>query len=184
MNGLPIPSQILGSYLITGSAGIGKTTIAKILALKGYNAVDADKHYGEWVDRQGNPVEWRNQNTGTQEWMKNHRWIYSPNAIRSAIKEQSGGHLFVCGVSRNQHEFYHLFHKVFFLHAGIETIIKRLDDPGRDHQFGKEPHQQLKIRQRIDDFIQEYKSSGAVFIDASKKPIDIVSDILRRVDTK
>ncbi len=181
MSRLPQPDQVKGAYLITGSTGVGKTTIAKTLVAKGYNAADGDKLFCEWVDTNGNPVKERGNEASTKTWLGNNRWVFNENVLTSAMSEHSNDHLFICGITRNQHKFYTLFAKIFFLNADIETIISRLENPNRDHHFGKELHQQRRIRDQFEDFIQEFKDASAIFIDASRSAEEIIQDILTRV---
>ncbi len=184
MSRLPQSNQIRGAYLITGSAGIGKTTIAALLSAKGYNAVDADKAYGEWVDKDDGSVEWRNRDSSTETWLHSYRWVFNAAQLTSAIQAHAPDHLFICGIARNQHLFYHLFDKIFFLDADVKTVITRLESPSRDHDFGKEQHQQLRIREQFNSFVKEFKDSGAIFIDAEQAPEDIVASMLQQVTSQ
>lgn len=103
----------MGTFLITGNPGAGKTSIADELSRRGLIAVDADL-FAAWESPAGNPVDQPAE--ADDGWLLNHRWVWRLDLVERFIGSQPAGrHVFMCGIAMNQRAMLHCFDEVFLL---------------------------------------------------------------------
>jgi adenylate kinase family enzyme len=161
--------------LITGRSGSGKSTICRELQRQDYNAFDGDQIPGlcSWVDPHTDqpaivdctkPIE-----KSTAEW----RW--DSNVLDAFLDQHSN--VFLCGSADNDLSFFDRFDRVFVLTLPSEIQRKRIVNR-TEHDYGKPPEMQEIILAEQKDFVAAATQLGAVAIDATGSPAEIISSIL------
>lgn len=117
---VPVVTLIRVSVLITGPAGVGKTTIAKRL-----RAFDADVHVGVWYDRHGQRAHWPIVDMHTHEF----RWD------EAQLDTLLAWDPVLCGIACNTFALAHKFDHRIYLTAPDKIIAKRLRQ--RAQGYGK-----------------------------------------------
>lgn len=165
----------MGKYLITGSAGAGKSTTIRELVNRGYTAYDTDIEPGfsRFEDTSGNEVP---HPEGKINW-DHYKWNWSSDVILPILK--SAGDVFFGGVTSNQADFYKYFDHIFVLHLDDDTLRNRILNR-TDKDYGKHPEQlneEIAYRAtREHDLMQEPQ---VIAIDATQSTISIVDEILK-----
>jgi hypothetical protein len=98
-------------FLITGLGGAGKSALARVLAKRGFKAVDTDQVAGL--------TRWRNIQTGEDLAdrpplpidFQTHRFAWQGDAMRRVFKPW--GTVFVCGGAWNARRYYPCFEHIF-----------------------------------------------------------------------
>lgn len=161
--------------LITGTSTSGKSTVAKELAKRGYEAFDTE-HDGvsAWYNKDTNErvAEFGQVPERTEAWFNQHEWRISIEWVTNTAKNAGDKQIFLCGGGANEVDVRVLCKNVIWLKTNEETIRKRVRNP-RDHSYGTKPHELAAAIQ--DNLIkeQEYCAFGATIIDATR-PIDEV----------
>lgn len=115
------------NYLIEGSSGTGKTTVATELERRGYHVVHGDRVLAYVGDREtGLPLAGLPPDVDRAVWNYAH-WISPVEKVRAIANDRIHPVTFFCGGSRNFHKFLNLFDKVFVLDIDPETLNRRLD---------------------------------------------------------
>jgi broad-specificity NMP kinase len=105
--------------LITGSSGVGKSSVIQELSSRGYAAVDLDSpEWSHWVD--ASPAD---QYTPLQ----GKDWVWREDRVRALLSEWTNGVLFVSGCAENMGRVLPLLDLVILLSAPLETIMSRLE---------------------------------------------------------
>jgi broad-specificity NMP kinase len=167
---------------ITGIAGSGKSVVCKELVSRGYEAHECDaglsgfynKITGERLLGDTTPEE------RTLRWREIWEWRMSRDKIAKLKARATDKPVFVCGVAGNEDECMDLFDKVFALVIDEVTLVQRIKSR-TNNNFGKSDHEFAGILewQKIAD--ENYKSIGAINVDATKPIREVVDYILRRV---
>lgn len=173
------PTDLNGAFFVSGPAGSGKTTLAATLREMGYNAID-EMSLGHFAGEQGQPIPSGDIHPEDEAWSQVHRWSLDEKRLRQILAEHLGDHLFVCGSSRNQYNFFPLFDKILFLDVNDRTLLERLGNE-RDHNYGKHPFQRRKVIDDLDHFRKVMKEHGATFIDAEQAPKAVAQTVLAAV---
>jgi broad-specificity NMP kinase len=163
-------------FLLTGSAGTGKTTICQKLREKGYEAYDTDND---------GLSKWQNIETGyihpkssvkdverTPEFLKVHAWNIPRQDIEELHDKSTEKIIFLCGVLDNLTDVRDLFDGVFALFVDDETLKHRLDTR-TSGDWGKQEHELEHTLENHHIVYDRYRELGAKVIDATK-PIDLV----------
>ncbi|OGL29836.1 hypothetical protein A3D14_02540 [Candidatus Saccharibacteria bacterium RIFCSPHIGHO2_02_FULL_47_12] len=170
------------NYLITGIAGSGKSTVAEILRSHGRESLDADNaDYSRWVERStGKSLPSR---PSTEDWVNRFDWNWKEDEMRGLLSEDRSKNLFVCGISNNQSAFYPLFHKIFLLSVGPDTIGHRLLTR-TNNPFGKRPGDLEQTLSWQKEFEEQMKMVGAIVIDGTKPKDEVAQDIVSYVSNE
>ena len=171
----------MGKYLITGSPGVGKTSVVEELTKRGYKAYNTD-NYREitWFDdlQTGKPL--KNKPPATFDPTR-HGWNWRLPALKKLLN--SAKNVFVSGVTSNTIENLDLFDKVFVLHIGLDTLKDRLTDRA-NNDFGKHPDELREVLKDHDGSDIFWKNKGAIIINAEQPIIKVVDDILAHINEK
>ena len=166
--------------LITGTSTSGKSTVAKELIKRGYEAYDTE-HDGISA--------WHNKETGkraaefgemperTEEWLNQHEWLISIDWVTELAKKAAGKPIFLCGGSSNEAEVRAMCQKVIWLKTNEKTIRQRVINP-RDHDYGTKPHELAAAVENNKQKEAEYREIGAVMVDATQPIEDVTKDVL------
>lgn len=158
------------NYLIGGPSGSGKTSVYKELIARGHNAIDADSFAYNGDIKTGLP--------GGD--VKHETWIWDSKKINKLLSSYTEKELFVCGDARNRDDFLHCFDVLFELVANEEIVLQRLvDRPGR--VWGKKSEERKKVQELMHSGVD--RLPNAIIIDATQQISDVVTDILRYLDS-
>lgn len=162
---------------VTGISTSGKSTIAKELIKRGYEAYDTE-HNGisAWFNKESGKraAEFGHVPERTKEWMNQHRWLMSEDWVKQKAVEAKNKTIFLCGGSSDMSKILPILDKIIWLKTDEGTIRKRVNNP-RDHTYGTQPHELEKIIKGNIEHEQEYRDLDAIIIDA-RKPLDEVVD--------
>lgn len=166
-------------YYITGVPGVGKTTTMKELQKRGFAAFDLDHVPGlcRWINRTSkDPVEFIMG--ASKEWHEAHTWVCDVEKLKELLAHETAEHLFVCGLTNNQEEYYSLFNNVVLLHANSRIFLDRM--AGRDDQhFGFHEDDRKSVLDWYELFEKETIEGGALAIDSTQDVKDTVNEILK-----
>lgn len=169
---------------ITGISTSGKSTVAKELSLRGYEAYDTE-HSGisAWYDKvTGERVaEFGKVPERTKAWTDQHHWLISLEWVATKAKEAQTKTIFLCGGGANESEVHKLCQKVFWLQTNKATIRARVNNP-RDHTYGTKPHELEDIIASNERKEAEYIQLGATIIDAKQPIAKVVDDIISKLE--
>ena len=163
------------NYFITGSPGVGKSTIGKLLQEKGYKFIDVDQvlELARWYNKKSGRLVTSNKENNA-DWYEEHDWNWDRSVLKRLLAENDGKDVFVCGITSNQTNDLDLFDKVFLLQANTHELRKRMlerkivgDTSDVDHVFDWQQ-----------SFESEMLKHGAIAIDAHLEPQLIVREIL------
>tara|TARA_R100000365_G_C2719408_1_gene52376 strand:+ start:65 stop:718 length:654 start_codon:yes stop_codon:yes gene_type:complete len=164
------------NYLIEGSSGSGKTSVATELERRGYHAVHGDRV----LAYQGDPETGARldplligQHRGNPEFISRHH-IWDVAQVKALIADQSQPASFFCGGSRNFHQFIDLFDAVFVLEVDAQTLNQRLD--ARPNEWGSAPAERALILRQLAE--REGIPENAISIDTKVPIADVVDEIL------
>jgi adenylate kinase family enzyme len=166
-------------YLITGVAGTGKSTLAKLLAKRGYAAYDTEEGFSYHINKQTGERAVYPANP-TPEWYESHERVFDEKVLMNLFKKHADEPLFICSITANQAKFYPQFDKLFLLNAPDDIITHRLGTRTGNY-FGRKPLELQRVIGRHQQFDDELLALGAIEID-STQPIETVADqILARI---
>jgi broad-specificity NMP kinase len=165
-------------FFITGVAGTGKSTVARVLTAHGYKGVD--------IDAETTIAGSVNIHTGEREtvpnprpigWAPNHKWMWDDEKLREYLSSQNDD-VFLCGFAWNQADFYDIFDKVFVLTLDDKTLTDRIITR-TNNSFGKHPHELATTLGLNRTLTQSAIAAGAVSIEASRDLETVMNEIVR-----
>ena len=159
----------MATYLITGDSGSGKSTVAQVLARRGYRAYNIDDmpDVTRLEDHTGRPAEWPQ---GPIDWSK-YAWNWQEAGLQKLLTGARTA--FVAAIVSNQARFYSLFEAIFVLVVDKGALRHRLLSR-TENDYGKNPDELAGILSYHPMLERELLSApGAVAIDATK-PLDVV----------
>jgi broad-specificity NMP kinase len=105
--------------LITGSSGVGKSSVIQELSSRGHAAVDLDcPEWSHWVD--ADPTDQYTPSQGKD-------WVWREDRVRALLSGWVDGILFVSGCAENMGRLFPLLDLVILLSAPLQTIMGRLE---------------------------------------------------------
>ena len=166
------------SILITGTAGVGKTSLSNKLNDLGYKSYDLDDIPGlfSMIHRETKlPIY--NHNNFDLEKVKNMTWICDIEKLKSLINEETNNLAFYCGGGSNVYEFMELFDKVILLTINLETNKHRLSTR-TNNDFAKIPEVQEYVLNKKENWENEMAKRGSIIVDAHKDLDFIVKEVI------
>lgn len=161
------------NYLIEGSSGTGKTSVATELERRGYHVIHGDRVLAYVGDPEtGQALAGPPKGADRIAWGYAH-WIWPADKVRTIAADTTHPATFFCGGSRNFQKFLHLFDKVFVLDIDAETLNRRLD--GRPNEPGFEPAERALVLHY--HHTREHLPAG-ITIDTANTVARVVDDIL------
>nr|WP_295886030.1 AAA family ATPase [uncultured Devosia sp.] len=159
------------NYLIEGSSGAGKTTIATELGRRGYHVVHGDRVLAYQGDPEtGAPVT---PPPDDLDFLNDHH-IWNLDRVLSIIADKTHEKTFFCGGSRNWHKFIDLMDAVFLLELDRETLERRIDT--RVNEWGSEPAERAMIMSLHESGRNQPRDG--IRIDATSPLAEVVDTIL------
>jgi len=172
--------MLTGKYLITGSPGVGKSSIIKALQKQGFTAYDTDSTPGatRFEDRQtGAEVAYPDPSLPI-DW-DHYDWRWQPSVIEQLLASNSL--VFLGGKAAGQENFYTRFDAIFILHLDRTGLRHRILTR-TEKDFGKHPDELKGILDYDAVFQSEVLAEpNAVAINASHDLHTVVANILSHV---
>jgi hypothetical protein len=164
----------MSAVLVTGGSGSGKTTVAAALAGRGLLSLDADTdpELAGWTDPAGRPAE------PDLDWLERHRWVWDLARLDRLLAAAAPRTLFVCGNAGNLTEAWDRFARVYLLSVDEPTMLSRLTEPSRDHDFGRLGAEREWLRGWVPRYEARMRALGAVEIDARRSLDHVVAVVL------
>lgn len=163
---------------VTGSAGVGKSTVCEFLKGREELAVDADwEGYNHWVERASGKVVTDPPNPLPAGWMEQFAWRIGRLEVEALVTRTQDKTAFLFGSVENEVDVWDLFDLVVCLVADNETIRHRLL-ARTTNAFGKHPEQLAATLGWNDAAEAMYRRLGATIIDGRLPPSEIADVIL------
>lgn len=163
------------SYLITGIAGTGKSTLKRSFEAQGYETYDIDDGFVRWVNRAIGEVA---QYGASMPMTREHDWLADIDKIRTT--QDAGEHnTYFFGSAHNLFRHTDIFRTVFLLSYPDEQTLRTRIMNRTDNDYGKQPGE---IEDIIDDwkpYEQPFVERGATVIDCTL-PCGTIIDTIRR----
>jgi broad-specificity NMP kinase len=166
---------------VTGSSGVGKSTVCALLKSRGELAVDADwEGYCHWFDRTSGQVVTNPPDPVPAGWLERFGWKIDRTEVESLSKRTHDQTAFLCGSAENEEVVSDLFDHMICLVADNETIRNRLKTR-TTNAFGKHPEELAAALGWNDGAEARYQRLGATIIDGTRPPTEVVDSILLAV---
>ena len=156
--------------LITGISGTGKSSLCRELVARGYNAVDTDDDWPNWVRLSGEP-----------DGPDGPDWLWREDLIQDLLATEDSGILFVSGCRTNQGKFYALFDHIVLLTAPASLIVERLAGRVNNH-YGKRPEEVVRVLRQQQTVEPVLKCGATLEIDTTAPIEKVVEALLRHVE--
>ena len=166
---------------IAGCSGAGKSTVAAMLAHRGLAAIDADddESLARFVDPLGIVVT-EIPAAPDLAWLARHSWAWDSVRLDELIGSAQPATLYVCGGADNQQEVADRFAQVCLLEIDEPTMLARLDARRDHHDWGHVGDTREYLRRKLPILQDSLRASGAIAIDATRPPGQVVDAILSR----
>ncbi len=168
------------NYLITGASGCGKSTAREILSKKGFQTIDIDKGFADWIHKKTGVVK-ENPSENDPNWLAHYKWRLNAEKLRDRLRTSSKP-LFVCGTTGDIAEYYPWFDKIFLLEYRSSDEIKKRLQERTNNPFGKNPEEVDNVLGWYEWFQENAKHHGAIAIDCILPQEVIVNTILKEID--
>ncbi len=166
---------------VTGSPGVGKSTVCALLKSLGEVAVDADwEGYNHWVDRLSGEVVTDPPYPVPAGWLDSFAWRIGRAEVEALAKSIDRNTLFLCGSVENEVDVWDLFDAVVCLVADNGTLRDRLQTR-TTNAFGKHPEELAAVLGGNDSVESIYRRLGATIIDGRRSPREVADAVLGAV---
>ncbi|MBP6931389.1 MAG: AAA family ATPase [Candidatus Pacebacteria bacterium] len=167
-------------YYITGMAGSGKSTIARMLTQNNISAIDIDDHdLSRWVNKETGEVVQRQPGVD-KDFFKNNASALDIERLFRMIEEREGS-VFVVGLADNQKDFMNKFDKVFLLRCDPSVLIQRINSRN-DNSFGKDEEARNMILRGYEKFENRMMDLGAIPIDTSMSIYKVYEELMSQTN--
>jgi len=158
-------------FLITGTAGVGKSAVCEQLKTNGYQAFDTDTDgLAKWQNIETSVIHPKSsvkEADRTPEFLNIHRWNVPRAEVEELRNNAVGNVIYLCGNMSNESELYDLFDDVVALYVDDETLKHRLATRTTGG-WGKRPHELEHTLARHRTHYDAYRASGTTIIDATQ----------------
>ena len=167
----------MSAFLITGSSGSGKTTVAEELQRRGYTAYNTDTMpevtslYDMATGKAISLHDWPPAPLDT----KRYHWNWDLRELRRLL--ESDHPVFIAAITSNTKENLHLFDDVLVLNPSVETLEHRLLTR-TNNNIGKHPDELAGILDKHAKSADMWRSLGARLIDGDQSLNEVVDTIV------
>ena len=166
---------------VTGSSGVGKSTVCALLKSRGELAVDADwEGYSHWVDRKSGQVVTNPPDPVPSGWLERFGWKISRAEVETLSRKMHDTTMFLCGSAENEEAVRDLFDHMICLVVDNETIRDRLGTR-TTNPFGRHPEELAAALGWNDVVESRYRRLSATIIDGTQPPEEVADAILAAV---
>jgi broad-specificity NMP kinase len=166
---------------VTGSPGVGKSTVCTVLKRLGEVAVDADwEGYNHWVDRLSGEVVTDPPYPVPPGWLDRFAWRVSRSEVEALAKSMHSDTAFLCGSVENEVDVWDLFDTVVCLVADNDTLRDRLQTR-TTNAFGKHPEELAAALGGNVSVESIYRRLGATIVDGRRPPREVADAVLGAV---
>jgi hypothetical protein len=163
---------------VTGSSGVGKSTVCALLKSRGEMAVDADfEGFSHWVDRTSGQIVTDPPNPTPGGWLDRFAWRISRAKVATLSTSMFDKTAFLCGAAENEEAVWDLFEHKVCLVVDNETLRDRLGTR-TTNPFGKHPQELAAALGWNEDVEATYRRLGATMIDGTQSPSAVADAIL------
>lgn len=118
----------------------------------------------------------------TREWRREHTWKAKRETVERLRAISNNEPVFLCGVTANDaDELWDLFSKVFALVVNDKRVLKERVKNHDEDGYGKNPHELATLLEWQRTAAAEYKTLGAILIDASQPLAKVVDTLLAQI---
>lgn len=163
---------------VTGSSGVGKSTVCALLKRRGELAVDADfEGFSHWVDRTSGQIIADPPYPTPAGWLDRFAWRISRAEVEKLSTRVYDKTVFLCGSAENEVAVWDLFDHMVCLIADNETLRDRLGTR-TTNEFGKHPEELAAALGWNEEVESTYRRLGATIIDGTQPPPEVADSIL------
>jgi hypothetical protein len=140
---------------------------------------DADERLARFVDRAGRVVCC--PAAPDLEWLTENWWEWDPIRLEEILAAAGhvGGTLYMCGYASNESGFFHRFDHVILLEIDEPTMLRRLDEPSRDNDFGRVGDTRALVRSWLPGYQERMRRTcGVAVVDATVPLESVIESIL------
>jgi hypothetical protein len=174
----------MAAVLITGGSGAGKTAVAAELARRGRLSIDADadEYLARFADRAGRVVCC--PAAPDLGWLAENWWEWDPVRLEEILAAGHAGRtLYVCGYASNETGFFDRFDLVILLEIDEPTMLRRLDEPSRDNDWGRVGDTRALERSWLPGYqARMRRTCGVAVVDATAPLESVIETILSRTE--
>jgi dephospho-CoA kinase len=171
-------------FLISGTAGTGKSQVCRALQEKGYEAYDTDDDgLARWQHNETRYIHPKSSvkpEMRTADFIASHSWNVPREHVQDLANKAADHPIFVCGSLGNESELRDLFGAVFALYVDDDTLTHRLATR-TTNDWGKQPHELEQTLLHHHEIYDMHRKLGDFVIDASQPPEKVVEEILVNV---
>ena len=163
---------------VTGSAGVGKSTVCALLKSRDEFAIDADwEGFNHWVDRATGEVKVDPPYQVPAGWLERFAWKIDRSVVHRLARRAHASTAFLRGSVENEVDVWDLLDLVVCLVADNDTIRRRVQTR-TTNSFGKHPEELAAALEWNTSSEVIYRRLGATIIDARRPPGEIADAIL------
>lgn len=162
---------------LTGTSGVGKTSIVKELIKRDMNAIDIDD-ISDWKNKETEEIVGYEYGA-SDEWCDEHAWVCDVDKLKEVLAKSE--HAVVAGAASNRDDYLPLFDKLYVLDCSPETIISRIKER-TDNDYGKHPKELEKVVSWKEILKKEMIERGASILDCERPLEEVVEDVLSNFD--
>jgi broad-specificity NMP kinase len=162
--------RALRRVLITGCSGVGKSSVIRELARRGYAAIDLDSpEWSHWVD--ADPSDQYTPSRGRD-------WVWRDDRVAALLSGWTTGLLFVSGCAENMGRLLPLLDLVILLSAPHQTIMNRLECRSVG-SYGHSAEERAKIAHLIDTVEPLLRRAANYEIQTSRPVHETADEVIR-----
>lgn len=163
---------------VTGSSGVGKSTVCALLKSRGELAFDADfEGFNYWVDRTSEQIIADPPYPTPSGWLDRFAWRISRAKVEALSTTMHDKTAFLCGGAENEAAVWDLFDLMVCLIADNETLQDRLGTR-TTNAFGQHPEELAAALGWNEHVESRYRGLGATIVDGTQPPPDVADAIL------
>lgn len=163
--------------LLTGMSGTGKSTVTRVLAARGYKAVDADgDEFSQWVEVEGS------EDAEVASVDGNRDWVWREDRMQALLSTEDSDVLFVSGCAENMPKFFPQFDLIVLLSAPASVLVHRLRTR-TTNQYGKRPEEIDRVLSLVESIEPRLRRAAGYEIDTSVPLEQVVASLLGLVQS-